>query len=293
MAGGISNYAQAKLLDHMIRGNAASWTNTADHKLKLFTAAPDYDAGSGGTEKASGNGYTTGGNAVAMSSTNWNAVTSQGNGYRVSNKATSAFSWTANTADWASAVVGAACFDNAGTNLLYGKNIDSSRLVYNGDTIRFDAAAMKIDLDVTTDAGISNLWKQAAMGHLFNLTAYSAPATAYIALFTGNGNFRTGVYGGFTECAGTNYDRIAVTMNTAWNATNASTGICTNATAFNTWAQASTNWGNIIGAALVLTAGKGNDWTTGFLAGNAFTSVPTNTGDTFSIAAGSFSVKID
>jgi len=291
MAGGISNYAQAKLLDHMIRGNAASWTNTADHKLKLYTAAPDYDAGTGGTEKASGNGYTTGGNAVAMSSTNWNAPASQTNGYRVTNKATSAFSWTANTADWASAVVGAACFDNAGTNLLYGKNIDSSRLVYNGDTIRFDAAAMKIDLDVTTDAGISNLWKQAALNHLFNLSAYSAPATCYIALFTGNGNFRTGVYGGFTEVSGGSYARIAVTMNTAWNATNGTTGICTNATAFNTWAQASANWGNIIGAALV--SNVSGDWTTGFMAGNSFTAVPTNTGDTFSIASGQFSVKID
>jgi hypothetical protein len=118
MAGGISNYAQAKLIDHMIAGNARSWTNTADHKLKLFTAAPDYDAGTGGTEKTNAGGYLTGGNAVAMSSTNWNAPAAQGNGYRVSNKATSAFSWAA-SADWSSSIVGAACFDNAGTTPVY------------------------------------------------------------------------------------------------------------------------------------------------------------------------------
>jgi hypothetical protein len=168
MADGISNYAQAKLIDHMISGNARSWTNTADHKLKLYTAAPDYDAGTGGTEKTGAGGYTTGGNAVAMSSTNWNTIASQGNGYRITNKATSAFSWTA-SADWSSSIVGAAFFDNAGTNMLYGKNIDSSRLVYNGDTIRADNGAFKFDLDVTADAGISNLWKQAAWNHLFNL----------------------------------------------------------------------------------------------------------------------------
>jgi len=289
MAGGISNYAQAKLLDHMIRGNAASWTNTADHKLKLYTAAPDYDAGTGGTEKTGAGGYTTGGQAVPMSSTNWNAPATQGNGMRVTNKQTAAFSWTAN-ADWSSSIVGAAFFDNAGTNLLWGKNIDASRLVYNGDTIRAALNAFACDLDVTVDAGISTYWKTAALNHLFNLSAYTAPATAYIALFTTNGNFRTGTYGGFTEVSGGSYARIAVTMNSAWNATNTSTGICTNSTAFNTWSQASANWGTIVGAALVDSASS--TWTN-LYAGNSFTGVAVNTGDTFSIASGQFSVKID
>ena len=293
MAGGISNYAQAKLLDHMIRGNAASWTNTADHKLKLYTANPDFDAGTGGTEKTTQGGYTVGGNAVAMSSTNWNAPATQTNGMRVTNKATSAFSWTA-SADWSPVpIVGAACFDNAGTNLLYGKALDNSRTPYNGDTLRFALNALAIDLDVTADAGISTFWKTAALNHLFNLSAYSAPATGYIALFTTNGNFRTGAYAGFTEVTtvGTGYARLAVTMNTAWNATNASTGICTNATAFNTWATATANYGTVVGAALVSNAS--GDWTTGFWAGNSFTGVAVNIGDTFSIAAGNFSVKID
>jgi hypothetical protein len=292
MAGGISNYAQAKLLDHMIRGNAASWTNTADLKLKLYTAAPDYDAGTGGTEKTGAGGYTTGGNAVAGSSTNWNAPATVTNGRQVTNKQTAAFSWTA-SADWSSSIVGAALFDNAGTNLLLGKNIDSSRLVYNGDTIRFAAAALKYGIDVTTSAGISTYWKDAALNHLFNLSAYSAPATAYIALFTANPNFMTGVGGTEVTTAGTGYARLAVTMNTAWNATNTSTGICTNSAAFNGWAAATATYGAgtpVIGAALVDTASGA--WTNMYC-GNSFTGVQIDPGDTFSIASGQFSVKLD
>jgi len=290
MAGGISNFAQAKLLDHMIAGSARSWTNTTNHMLKLYTAAPDYDAGTGGTEKTNAGGYTTGGQAVAPTSTNWNAPATQGNGMRVGNKQTTAFSWTAN-ADWSSSVVGAAFFDTGGTNMLWGKNLDNSRLVYNGDTIRAAANAFNCDLDVTVDAGISTYWKTAALNHLFNLSAYTAPTTTYLALFTTNGNFRTGVYGGFTEVSGGTYARLSVTMDgTRWNATNASTGICTNATAFNSWSQASANWGTIIGAALVDSASS--SWTN-LYCGNSFTGVAINTGDTFSIAAGAFSVKID
>lgn len=291
MAGGISNYAQNKLIDHMISGNARSWTNTADHKLKLYTANPDFDAGTGGTEKTNAGGYTTGGNSVAMSSTNWNTIAAQGNGYRITNKQTSAFSWLA-TADWSSSITGAAFFDNAGTNLLYGDALDNSRLVYDGDTIRAAAAAFKFDLDVTTDAGMSNYWKQAAFNHLFNLSAYSAPATAYIALFTANGDFQTGVYGGFTEVSatGTNYARVAVTMNTAWNAATTADG-ATNVSAFNGWAACgATPYGDVIGAALVDTS---NGAWTNFYAGNSMTAVPIDPGDVFSIAAGAFKVKID
>lgn len=285
MAGGISTYAANKLLDHVFRGNANSWTNTADHKLKLYTASPDFDAGTGGTEKTGAGGYTTGGNSVAMSSTNWNAPASVTNGYRVTNKATAAFSWTA-SADWSS-IVGAACFDNAGTNLLYGDALDTSRLAYNGDTIRFALDAMKIDLDVTTDQGVSNYVKQAMLNHLFNLSAFSAPATLYIALFTANGDFTTGVQGGFTECAAGDYARKSVTMNSAWDA--AASGVLDNTAAF-TWTQATNNWGTIVGAALVDAASS--TWTN-LYAGDAFTGVAVNTGDTFSIGAGNFDISLD
>ena len=291
MAGGFSTYTQRKLLDHCIAGNARSWSVPSTQYLRLYTTSPDFDAGTGGTEKPKTGGYTTGGQAVGMSSTNWNAPAAQGNGYRVTNKATSAFSWTAN-ADWTNNIVGAALWDaTPAGNLLLGKALDNSRLVYNGDTIRFAADALKMDLDVTVDAGVSNEWKQAMLNHFFNLAAYSAPATAYIALFTGNGNFRTGVYGGFTEVStsGTAYARLAVTMNTAWNAADTS-GIVTNATAFNGWAQATGNYGTVVGAALVDTAS--GSWSH-FYAGNSFTGVAINSGSTFSIGAGNFSVKLD
>lgn len=288
MAGGITTYAQRKLIDHMISGNARSWTITSPLKLKLFTADPDFDAGTGGTEKTNAGGYTTGGNDVAQGSTNWNAAASQGNGYRWTNKETSAFSWLA-SADWSNDIVAAAMFDNGGTNMLWGKGLDTDRLVYNGQTIRFAGGAMKLDLDVTVDAGISNLWKQAAFNHLLGLSAYSAPATAYIALFTSNGNFRTGAYAGFTEVAAGDYTRLTVTMNTAWDAADTS-GIVDNTADF-AWSAATNNWGNIVGAALV--GNSSGDWTTNFFAGNSFASTTINTGDTFKILAGDFDVKID
>jgi len=291
MAGGISTYLQRKVLDHMIAGSARSYSMPTPCYLRLYTADPDFDAGTGGTEKPGTGGYTTGGKSVAMTSTNWNTVASQGNGYRFTNKETSAFSWTAN-ADWSNDIVAAALWDNSsGGNLLFGKGLDTDRLVYNGDTIRFAAAAMKIDLDVTVDAGISNMWKQALLNHISGLAAYTAPTTTYIALFTSNGNFRTGAYAGFTEVSGGGYTRLSVTMNgTTWNAADTS-GIVTNAIAFNGWSAASANWGNVVGAALVGNAS--GDWTTNFYCGDDFTAVPVNNGDTFSIAAGSFSVKVD
>lgn len=292
MAGGISTYLQRKVLDHMIAGSARSYSMPSPCYLRLYTAAPDYDAGTGGTEKTGAGGYTTGGVAVNMTSTNWNAVASQGNGYRFTNKETSAFSWLA-SADWTSSIVGAALWDtNSGGNMLWGKNIDSSRLVYNGDTIRFASAAMKIDLDVTTDAGISNYWKQALLNHISGLAAYTAPTTAYIALMTANGNFRTMSYAGFTECVASDYARLSVTMDgTRWNAADTS-GIVTNATAFNTWSAAVADWGTIVGAVLSDGATKGVGWTNAYC-GASFTGVPTNPGDTFSIASGQWTVKVD
>ncbi|MCJ7795855.1 MAG: hypothetical protein MUQ56_03680, partial [Thermoleophilia bacterium] len=245
MAGPSTLMAQA-MVNHLMRGSAGAYTLTGPWKMKLWTANPDFDTGAGGTQ-LTGTGYTAGGQAVTMALASWNAAADGSpNGKMVSNIAVP--TWTATAGDWSGPITGGSFIDSGGTNLMWGKALDNARTVGNGDTFRFSAAALKLALDQATEAGVSDFWKAKILDH-FCCTdrAYSAPATAYMALWTTAPNFITGAGG--TECAAGDYDRKSITMNTAWDAADAN-GVVDN-TAEIAFTAATSSWGDIVAATLV------------------------------------------
>lgn len=280
---GPSLLMEQAMVNHLMRGSAGAYTLTGPWKLKLFTSNPNFDTGAGGTE-LTGTGYTAGGQSVAMTTASWNAAgAGSPNGKKVTNIVVP--SWTATAANWSGAITGAAFIDSGGTNLMWGKALDSSRTVGNGDTFRFSAGALTLGLDQAAAAGISDFWKAEILDH-FCCTdrAYTAPATAYLALFTTAPNFQTGAGG--TEVAAGDYARKAITMNTAWDTADAN-GVVDN-TAEIAFSAAVASWGTIVAAMLVSTVNGAFD----AFAGNSFTGVAIGPGDTFKIAAGDFDVAI-
>jgi hypothetical protein len=273
--------AQA-MVNHLMRGSAGAYTLTGPWKLKLFSANPDFDAGTGGTEEVA-TGYTAGGQAVTMAAASWNAAAAGSpNGKMVSNIAVP--SWTAGAADW-EAITGAAFIDSGGTNLMWGKALDTPRTPGNGDTFRFSAAALKLALDQASAAGISDFWKAEVLDH-FCCTdrSYTGPATAYMALWTTAPDFQAGTGG--VECAAGDYARKSLTMNAIWDTADAN-GVVDN-TAEIAFTAAASDWGTIVAATLVSTVSGAFD----MFAGDNFTGVAIGNGDTFKIAAGDFDVSI-
>lgn len=282
MAGPSTLMAQA-MVNHLMRGSAGAYTLTGPWKLKLFTANPDFDTGSGGTQ-LTGTGYTAGGQSVTMAAASWNAAAAGSpNGKMVSNIVVP--SWTAGAADWSGAITGAAFIDSGGTNLMWGKALDTPRTVGNGDTFRFSAAALKLALDQASAAGISDFWKAEILDH-FCCTdrAYTGPATAYMALWTSVPNFLTGAGG--TEVAAGDYARKPITMNATWDAADANGNV--DNTAEIAYSAAIASWGTIVAATLVSTVSGAFD----MFAGNSHAGIAIGPGDTYKIAAGDFDVSI-
>lgn len=89
-------------------------------------------------------------------------------------------------------------------------------------------------------AGKSDFLENKVLDHILGNTAYTAPATFHIALFTTSpGDDGTGG----TEVSGNNYSRVSVTNNTT-NWPNASGGAKANGTAI-TFATPSGTWGTV------------------------------------------------
>ena len=280
MAGPSNLMAQA-MVNHLMRGSAGAYTLTGPWKVKLWTTSPNYDAGTGGAQ-LTGTGYTAGGQAITMAAASWNAAGSQGSGRRVSNIAVP--TWTATAADWSAPIAGASLVDASGY-LMWGKALDTVVTIGSGSTFRFSAAALKLDLDTTAMAGISDFWKGEILDH-FCCTdrTYTAPATAYLALFTTAPNHLTGAGG--TECAAGDYARKAITMNAEWGPADAS-GTVNNAAEI-AFSAASSNWGTIVAAGLVSTSSGAFD----YFAGNSHAGVAIGSGDTYKIVAGDFNVSM-
>lgn len=289
---GCSNYVEQNFLDWYYR--QASWLASYTPYVRLFTAGTDWEGGTSLTE-LSGSGYVQYGQAAARGSTNWNNPASQGNGYRLINKAVdAAFKWTAG-ANW-SAITAAAIYDGnlVGSNLLWGKALDNSRTCTSGQSFRLhngSTGLMQFDIDTTAAAGITNTAKQALLNHLFisDQSANRVPATAYVRLYTSATamNLYTGASG--TEVSGGGYAAQAVTSSSIWNAASSNgTGYRLTNTAMNMWSAASAAWGTIRYAALVDSGG-----TTFYAIDQLASDVVIDNGDTFSIGAGSWIISLD
>lgn len=119
------------------------------------------------------------------------------------------------------------------------------------------------------------------LDHFTGKTAYTPPATLYIALFTVTPTDA----GGGTEVTGGSYARQPVTA-ASWNA--ASAGVVTNAAAV-TFPTATASWGTVVGYAIMDASTGGNVLRYGLLtASRAVAST-----DTFTFAIGAISLGED
>lgn len=132
MAGSFSDFLELELLDHIFTDGA--YTPPATLYVGLYTAAPT-DAG-GGTE-------VTGGSYARKSTTaaDWDAAAagSKSNGASID--------FVTATANWGT-VVAFGIFDAASAgNLLIWADLNTSKSVDNGDTAKFPAGNLTINLD--------------------------------------------------------------------------------------------------------------------------------------------------
>ena len=129
----------------------------------------------------------------------------------------------------------------------------------------------------------SNYLENKLLDHVLGNTAYSAPATIYVALYT----VAPTDAGGGTEVSGGSYARVALANNTA-NWPNASGGLKSNGTVIE-FATATANWGTIVAAALfdALTGGNILYW------GTLVENKTVDSGGTFRFNIGDFDITED
>lgn len=101
-------------------------------------------------------------------------------------------------------------------------------------------------------AGKSDYLENKLLDHWLGATAFSAPGTLYLALFTAAPSDS----GGGTEVTGGSYVRLAVTNNTT-NFPAASGGAKSNGVDF-TFVTATANWGTIVSVGIFDAASAGN-----------------------------------
>jgi len=147
-------------------------------------------------------------------------------------------------------------------------------------------------------ANMSDFLENALIDHLFRATAYTAPATLYIALSSGTlSDASTGA--AMSEVTGGAYARVSIVSSTAnWYSTNGTTsgassgtgGTTSNVAAIN-FPTATADWGTVQSVAITDTQGTGAGqilfW------GPLTSSKVVSNGDTFQFAVGSLSVQID
>ena len=123
----------------------------------------------------------------------------------------------------------------------------------------------------------SNYLETKILDHVFGATAYTAPGTMYLALFTA----APGETGGGTEVSGGGYARQTVAFTTAGNTTSNTAAV--------EYPTASANYGTVthVGIYDALTAGN-------LMAYAALTSSKViETGDVFRVPAGDLDITLD
>lgn len=214
MAGSMSNYAEAALIDHLLRNSA--YTSVATVYLGLFTDDPT-DAGTG-TE-------VTGG-SYAREAIAFDAAASR----TLDN--TSDITFTTATANWGT-VSHWGVYDHStggSGNLLAHGDFTAGKAINSGDTAKVLAG----ELDITFSAGgltttACNSW----LDRMFRNQAYASPTTVYVCLFTSSpGDDASG-----TEVTdANNYSRQAETFTDPSGAgATENDGVLTFPTATGTW----------------------------------------------------------
>ena len=132
----------------------------------------------------------------------------------------------------------------------------------------------------------SNYLENKVLDHVLTATAYTAPASRHLALFTGTaadvlGRLEAGTLSDEVSTSGTGYGRKAVTFAAASGGSSA-----TNATV--TFDAATANWGTVTCVAVMDAATGGNV----LFYGQVTTAKTIDTGDTFQVTSGNLTVSL-
>ena len=174
MAGKLSNYAENKMLDHILK--VASFTRPAALFLGLCTGDP-LDAGTGGSITEPDTGTDVDASYVRKSCDNWAAAASRA----TSNGALITFEDA--ITDW-DAITHFAILDTV--TLLTGNVIAYGAVTPNKTFLTGNTPGVAIgDLDVSVDAaGASDYLANKILDHLLKDDAYTQPAAIFVALCT-------------------------------------------------------------------------------------------------------------
>lgn len=129
-------------------------------------------------------------------------------------------------------------------------------------------------------ASASNYLENKVLDHVLSGTAYTAPTTLYVALFTADGGLESGTL--TNELSGSGYTRQEVTFGASASGTSANN-------AFVTWDPATASWGTVTHLAVMDAASVGQVLYHGALT----TSKTVGIGDTFQITTGELTVSLD
>jgi hypothetical protein len=133
MAGSLSNYAEAKILDHAI--GKTSWTMPTAY-LALYTAAPT-DAG-GGTE-VTGGSYARVAIAANMAAATGTTPCLSTNSGQIA--------FPTATASWGTVVAAAILDASTAGNFIWWFDLTASKAVASGDTLVFNTGELDLTLD--------------------------------------------------------------------------------------------------------------------------------------------------
>lgn len=229
--GSFGDYLEDEIIDHVLK--VGSFGVPSDIYVALSTADPT-DDGSGLAEP-SGNGY------ARVQSNSWDAAVERGS------QNTNLIQFPTATGAWGTITHWTLMDAVSGGNMLIYGSFAVSRAVANGQT--FTIAAGEIDVSFNS-GGASTYLAHAVLDHVLKTTPYTQPTNIYVALTT---TIPTdSMSGSSIEEPPTNYARV---LHNSWVA--ASGGISSNNGAI-AFVEATTDWGTIVGLALVDALTGGN-----------------------------------
>lgn len=135
-------------------------------------------------------------------------------------------------------------------------------------------------------SAFSNYLENAVLEHLFGGSAYTAPSTLYIALFTADDGLESGTITSEVSTSGTSYARVAIDPSTDMGT--ASAGSISN-TAELLFTEATASWGTVTHAAIMDASTAGNV----LVHGSLTSSKTVGSGDVARYAVGEFTITLD
>lgn len=182
-----TNYSEQKMLEHIFRG--IDFTPPSAVYLGLYTSAP---SDIGGGAEVSGSPY-------ARQAVTFGALSSQ------QTKNTTQLTYPVATTSWGTITHGALSDASAAGNMLAYAAFAAPKTVSTGG--QFYVPANNAVFTVNT-AVLTTYLEGKIVDHLFRGTAYTAPSTIYLALFTS----APSKAGGGTEVSGGGYARQPITF---------------------------------------------------------------------------------